>query len=673
MQFLYPIFLWSLLALAIPVLIHLFYFRRFKKVAFTNVRFLKELKEETSHRSRVRNLLVLAARMIALAALILAFAFPFIPSPNQSSQGQRASTIFIDNSFSMQGKTEDVTLLEQARERARDVINSHSDADLIHLLTHDFKGKHQRWLTKEEALNLLDEINISSSSRKISEIIDRQEQMLTKVEDYLPHIYWLTDLQADMIDIPVFPDTSLALTVVPFESQKESNVALDSVWMAGPVATSNEPTTFLARITNYGNGLVENVRLSVQHGGQTQPLAVVDIPSKESVVDTFTLSLRNTGWQSALVKLTDYPITFDDQYHISFEIPDELDVLVVSENATNPSLQKAVGSLPQTKLTTATANKLNYNNIPSQDLVILDGLRLISTGMISALVDYVDNGGNLLVFPGANSDITSLNQLLTNINGPIAGEWKKEDMEVTRIDQNEFVFNSVFFKISKNVRLPKTSQYLDLKRSGKGMEQLLTLRNGQPFLAKSILGDGRAFICASPLGQQYSDLTQRADIFIPMIYKMALSKTKTLPLSYVIGKENIISVKNIDLGNEGVLEMKGPSNFIPGMVRTGKKVMLDLEGQVSTSGIYDLYSGDDLIRKIAFNYNRLESNMNFEDVDSWLDDFHPQAELVDYIQQADLASFIREQRDGKVLWRLFLVISLIFLAVEQLLLRFWKT
>jgi hypothetical protein len=611
--------------------------------------------------------------MIALAALILAFAFPFIPSPNQSNQGQRASTIFIDNSFSMQGKTEDVTLLEQARERARDVINSHSDADLIQLLTHDFKGKHQRWLTKEEALNLLDEINISSSSRKISEIIDRQEQMLTKVEDYLPHIYWLTDLQADMIDIPVFPDTSLALTVIPFESQKESNVALDSVWMAGPVATSNEPTTFLARITNYGNGLVENVRLSVQHGGQTQPLAVVDIPSKESIVDTFTLSLRNTGWQSALVKITDYPITFDDQYHISFEIPDELDVLVVSENATNPSLQKAVGSLPQTKLTTATANKLNYNDIPSQDLVILDGLRLISTGMISALVDYVENGGNLLVFPGANSDITSLNELLTRINGPIAGEWKKEDMEVTRIDQNEFVFNSVFFKISKNVRLPKTSQYLDLKRSGKGMEQLLTLRNGQPFLAKSILGDGRAFICASPLGQQYSDLTQRADIFIPMIYKMALSKTKTLPLSYVIGKENIISVKNIDLGNEGVLEMKGPSNFIPGMVRTGKKIMLDLEGQVSTSGIYDLYSGDDLIRKIAFNYNRLESNMNFEDVDSWLDDFHPQAELVDYIQQADLASFIREQRDGKVLWRLFLVISLIFLAVEQLLLRFWKT
>ena len=57
MQFLYPTFLWALTALAIPVILHLFYFRRFKKVYFTNVRFLKEVKDETSMRSKLRNLL----------------------------------------------------------------------------------------------------------------------------------------------------------------------------------------------------------------------------------------------------------------------------------------------------------------------------------------------------------------------------------------------------------------------------------------------------------------------------------------------------------------------------------------------------------------------------------------------------------------------------------------
>ena len=80
MQFIYPAFLWALAALAIPIIIHLFYFRRFKKVAFSNVKFLQEVKEETSMRSRLRNLLVLLVRCLALAALVFAFAQPFIPS-----------------------------------------------------------------------------------------------------------------------------------------------------------------------------------------------------------------------------------------------------------------------------------------------------------------------------------------------------------------------------------------------------------------------------------------------------------------------------------------------------------------------------------------------------------------------------------------------------------------
>ena len=66
MQLLYPAFLLALAALAIPIIIHLFHFRRFKKVYFTNVRFLKEVKEETSNRSRLRNLLVLLMRLLAL-------------------------------------------------------------------------------------------------------------------------------------------------------------------------------------------------------------------------------------------------------------------------------------------------------------------------------------------------------------------------------------------------------------------------------------------------------------------------------------------------------------------------------------------------------------------------------------------------------------------------------
>src|SRR6187402_4015179 len=89
MQFLYPAFLWALSALAIPIIIHLFYFRRYKKVYFSNLRFLREVKEETSARNKLRNLLILLARLLAMAGIIFAFAQPVIPLKNAVKAGIR--------------------------------------------------------------------------------------------------------------------------------------------------------------------------------------------------------------------------------------------------------------------------------------------------------------------------------------------------------------------------------------------------------------------------------------------------------------------------------------------------------------------------------------------------------------------------------------------------------
>ena len=100
MQFLFPSVLWVLLALAIPIIIHLFHFRRFKKVYFTNVKFLKEIKEEKSTRNKLRNLLVLLSRLAAMACLIFAFAQPFLAKEDSAKTGKNYVSIFLDNSNS---------------------------------------------------------------------------------------------------------------------------------------------------------------------------------------------------------------------------------------------------------------------------------------------------------------------------------------------------------------------------------------------------------------------------------------------------------------------------------------------------------------------------------------------------------------------------------------------
>ncbi|HNE48945.1 MAG TPA: BatA domain-containing protein, partial [Saprospiraceae bacterium] len=144
MQFLYPAFLFGLLALAVPVIVHLFYFRKFKTIYFTNVRFLKELKQETSARQKLKNLLVLLMRALAIAAMVFAFAQPFIPKGNVIKHGLKSVSIFIDNSYSMNATDKDLSLFEKAKFKAKELINGYKEEDNFQVLTNDFEGKHQR-------------------------------------------------------------------------------------------------------------------------------------------------------------------------------------------------------------------------------------------------------------------------------------------------------------------------------------------------------------------------------------------------------------------------------------------------------------------------------------------------------------------------------------------------
>ncbi|MBK8505799.1 MAG: BatA domain-containing protein [Saprospiraceae bacterium] len=137
MQFLYPLFLAALATLAIPVIIHLFYFRRYKKVLFTNVRFLKEIKEESSIRSRLKNLLILLCRLLAVLFLVFAFAQPFIKRDENVKKGQKLISIFVDNSYSMASLSQDAPLLEEAKRKAKELVNAYDLEDRFQIISHD--------------------------------------------------------------------------------------------------------------------------------------------------------------------------------------------------------------------------------------------------------------------------------------------------------------------------------------------------------------------------------------------------------------------------------------------------------------------------------------------------------------------------------------------------------
>ncbi len=672
MQFVFPSFLWALLLLAIPILIHLFYFRRFKKVYFTNVKFLKEVKEETSNRSRIRNLLVLLSRLAALAALIFAFAQPYLADKSLNQNRDNFVSLFVDNSFSMQSLSEDVPLIDKAKAKAREIVDAYSETDQFQIVTNELSGKQQRWISKEDALSTIDEIEITPKVNKLSKIVTRQTQLFDNVKAN-NSIYILSDFQQNISDLPTDIDTNLNVKILPFTSIQENNISIDSAYFLSPVPLKNQANPLVVKLHNYGTEAKNDVRLFINENGQTKPVGKFNIEANSTKTDTFDLVFLEGGWQNIEIKVEDFPIQFDDSYLVSFQLNNNVKILSLNDGRDNKYLTSLLRGLPNFQLTNQSISNIKYSEFGSYDLIILNDIRNISSGLVTEIENYVINGGKVLLFPSRNTDINNTNQLLSKLAVNTLANYDANEREVFKINTKEFIFENVYERIDNNIKLPSTKGNFTVTNfTSRGGENLLNYRDGSPFLQKYQKEKGIFYLCAAPLSENENNLVKIAEVFVPMIYKMALSKGTVKPLAYSIGKDNISDVPNISTGNETIFKIKGATEFIPGQTRIGRKTVIDFNNQVDKSGIYDLTLNDSIVDRYAFNYNRLESDLSFVGLNEIKEKYGDQYQVFENFMKAEMGTLVKQADKGRVLWRLFIILALIFLAIETLLLRFWK-
>ena len=673
MQFLYPGFLWALLLLAIPIIIHLFYFRKFKKVYFTNVRFLKEVKQETSNRSRIKNLLVLLSRLLALAALVFAFAQPILTDKKEINNAPKAVSIFLDNSFSMQALSSDVPLFDLAKDKVRDIVNAYRDSDQFQIITHDFEGRHQRFYSKENILSLIDEVEISPSVNLLSVAIDRLEQSLSTA-DADKEMYIVSDFQQNITEFNIDQDSSYQMHLIPLQAVQEKNVSIDSVWLAAPVPMLNQENPLVIKLSNYSDTDAEDVQLSLEYQGQVRPLGTKRLSPNTSVTDTVNFSILKPGWHEADIVITDYPISFDNRYKIALKISEKVKILSINESGSNRYLKAAFKGLRFFEIENQTASRINYSDFIQQDLIILNEISNLSSGLISSIKDYVSGGGNLLVFPSKNISKESYNALLSSLGANTIISSESGAKQVGTINIEEFIFKDVYLGNQRNIKYPaSTFNYTFSNFQSRKGEDLMKYRDGSAFMSKYRIGNGNAYICAAPLNELSNDLVRNAEVFIPMLYKMGISKAKKENIAYTIGKDYLIETDNIIRDDEIIYTIKGKEEFIPAQFNVGSKIMLDVKDQVREAGFYQLSLDDEEISKLAFNYNRLESDLKYYNPDILNDKYGDKSDIISSADADNLKEYISQAESGIPLWKWFIIGVLIFLGIETLLLRFWKT
>jgi len=688
-QFLFPGFLAAIAVISIPIIIHLFYFRRFKRVYFTNVRFLKEVKEETSNRQKLRNLLVLLMRCLAIAAMVLAFAQPFIPLTSGVKKGDQAVSIFIDNSYSMNARSQDAPLVELAKQRAREIVNAYGISDRFQILTNDFEGRDQRLISKEDALARIEEVRISPASRDLSKVLIRQKQGLQTGKLENQTAFLLSDFQTNIADLKNIQDTTLDINLVPMRAVQERNVSVDSAWFESPVQILNQPANLLVRLSNRSDEEVTDVRLSLRHDGQTKPVGAISIPARSTRLDTVSFTILHSGWHEARLSITDFPVQFDDDYFLSFYVAERIEVLAINGLEKNKYLQNAFLGAQYFQLDNADARSLDYSKFGEYQLIVLNELPVVSSGLANELKTFCQNGGNVLVFPPQRAETSSYDAFLQNFNGGNLGAFDPTPRQASQLNTEEFVFRDVFLNKSANLRLPNTQG--NFKISPARGEYIITYRDGTAYLAKFPQGEGALYLCAAPLDEKVNDLVLNGAVFVPMVFKMAIAGTKGRQIAYTIGKDEVLEAKHrvsargetnyklrkhLDTPDGAANAPTSPESnreFIPEQRIFGSKVLLTPGTQVNDAGWYQLHlQGDSTLAEYAFNYDRKESDLRFQTDETLAEGLQPNIKVLSTNAAANFSQVVQEQERGIVLWRWCVIFALLFLALETLFLRLWK-
>lgn len=677
MQFVYPTFLWGLLLVLIPLIIHLFYFRRYKTVYFSNVRFLKQLKEQTSAKRNIKHLLVLICRMAAVASLVIAFAVPFIPNDQQKENlGAKDVSIFIDNSFSMSAERDGLILIDQAKQNALDILSTYSDQDRFHIFTMDFEGKDQRWVSKEDAETRINQLRLTNRFKNLQNVFDRQHIMFDKGANDNNKSFVISDFQESFIYPSPPIDSMIDHVFIPVNGNKDQNVSVDSVYFDSPIQQLGQTNILYVLIRNHSDESINNIRTTLRIGSNKRPLGIIDLSANEKYIDTIQVSHMTAGWQDASVTITDFPVEFDNTYYFTFNVRDQIRIAQIESNQPVTSISTTFNDVERIRIQTAKADKLDYGQLSENDLIVLNDLPKISSGMSMELKGMVEDGLNLLIFPSHNADLTSYNSFLNTLGAEPIAERLEQSRKVTVINTEEFVFNDVFKRLDDNIRLPSVAVSYNLeKRSRSGREMILRFANGDPFVAKYPLGAGFVYVCLSPLNSEYSNfMTENAEVFVPMIYKMALSARQTQPLAYTIGDNTLVQVDLTNDLTDHQLRLKNEqTELIPPQFNRRNATYIQIGDQLTKQSYYQLMHADTILRPLAFNFSRQESIMNFGDSDYFAT--VQQSGVLVLQDRSDLSSKTEwmAQAGANEIWSYFLWAALLFLALETLIIRMVKT
>lgn len=708
MSFLNPALLAFASAVAVPILIHLLNRRRFQRVTWAAMRFVRASLEKNRRRMQFEDLLLLALRCLIVALFALALARPAFRSASSFLGGARvAAVIVLDHSASMSatdGARSRFVLARQAAEAAVDAIPAGSAVAFLlagdrvsapvpepsydlNLVRKAIREATPSDLGTDHAVALSAALEILKGQavlrKEIILVTDRQAAAWRR----LPEI-------ANQLDQA---GAETRLRVVFVGDPLEDNLAVVSLTRSAGFASVREPLRFEAEIVNGGTQPVRQVRVTLHlDGGAAVDESVLDtLAPGESRRATFFARFPDEGFHSVTARIPPDRMPADDERTIVVPVVGEVRVLVVDGDPESNSAFFLRHALQPVPADAAARYFLQPRVIPAAQLavtrltdfsaVILADPPVLSAPVLEQLGRYVTEGGALIVFPGPKASVEFYNRewlgrasLLPGGLGEVRGRADSDD-NVWHLQGSGYqhpVFALWNDAGAGSLAAPRfraswTLQPAPARTNASGglevTEPMISFSDGTPAALERTVGRGRVMMFASTAGTAWNDLAVRP-VFVPLLHRSVASLTDAQERRYNLhtGSRATLRLPAELAGREAVVTSPGrPERRITHLLRAVAGAALLEFDETERAGLHRVTLAGNNAPLAVFAAQPDPAESVLADIGAERrSEIARMAQVTDWAADLDLRSVFERERMGLEFW-LPLLVGVLLLGVVE--------
>jgi hypothetical protein len=682
MKWVYPEFLLALLVLVIPILIHLFHFRKYKTIYFSSIAFVKSVEQQQKNPRKIKHLLVLIARMLAFTCLVIAFAQPYFPQSDSSKKDIQLIGVYVDNSFSMSRIGTQGELLAQAKELASSIIDKAPRNTQYVLFTNELSGNEKQSLTAVKYVDQLNKITYSPIYRSKEEVLsfwnqwieDAQKEGAIKTK---PNLIYLSDFQKNKSTILTEKFKSIpSVSPVTLIPQNKGNLFVDSVWFETPIQKLGSAQTLSIRVVNTGEERAESAVVSVQVGKLKRDL-FAEIPAYGS--DTVQLNYFNqeSGICKGIVSINDKQMNQDDSFYFNYEVKKSQSVLLINGEDAVENVGIVFRLDDFYKLKEVTTNQASQENLDNVDLIVLNGLNQIPSNLTTELANYHEENGSILFIPGTNVSPTGWNALLEKLSLPRINGTQTIGLAVQKLNIKDPFFQGIFEGKPENISIPAAAKAYRLMNTTKTLStSLINYQNGTPFFVKST-GKGNTYLFSTSLKQEFSTFTSN-QLFSTLLLHVGNLSQRQNPYFLVIGSDGSYPL-NVTTSSENPVHLINKQvDYIPILFLKNNRQTISVQGleaiRILEAGNYNILRDGKSLGTVSMNYNRLESQTAESSTEEVKKDFEQAGIHVNNVQDGSNwnSASLLEIGENYDIWFWFVFFAALFVLCEMALLIFYK-